>query len=264
MDWSQARSSPSLGLTNYDDINKIRYHAGGDSLAAPRFDETGKRLGLSCCWVDTIEAVGTVLVTDNLHHGFRGQVRFPMVSHVLENWSEVARMQQTTKYTPTAEPLLDAFVRRLTVGPSKSSDIGFLREQYGILEGLTALYRWMTKLWVERFMPPWLERMLLLLVKAWYLRKAKATRWRSISGFICLHWLTVACFELRENILAWDRLVWRQATESRLRRALRRLWFREQMMIVGSCEAIVIFMALWMARNMRMPSLAIFGYPSIC
>lgn len=130
-----------------------------------QFDPQNNFLQLKCCWVDSIEAVGTVLVVENHHHGFSGKLRIPAVSHVLGSWREVAQLAQRKQYV-TLEPMLDAFIQTLLVGPSGLS-IEFLRQQYDILDKATNVAWWMD--WLGRVAPKWLAMLVLPLTEARYL-----------------------------------------------------------------------------------------------
>ena len=143
-DWRTTRQTPCVGLVNADDIYKIRYKASGDSKKTVQFDETGLILGLECCWVDTIEAVGNVMVVDDLPQGYAGVLRIAKVSYMLDEWRIVTRALEGVNY-PTSEPVLDAFIQTLVGGPPHL-EMEFMREQYSILDRQARLLRWMRRL----------------------------------------------------------------------------------------------------------------------
>jgi len=146
-DWRVTRKSPCIGLTDSVDIHEVRYRAGGNSQESISFDETGLLLSLNCCWIDTIEAVGRVMVVDDLPHGFPGVLRLAKVSYMLDEWRAVAKAvgnNHDTDYV-TGGSVLDAFIRTL-VGNPPDLTISFMREQFSILDRQARLIRWMGRL----------------------------------------------------------------------------------------------------------------------
>ncbi|CAI4212081.1 unnamed protein product [Parascedosporium putredinis] len=119
-DWRVTRQSPCLGLWNEHDIHLVRYKASGDSEPSVRFNDAGSLLALECCRVDTIEAVGDIMIVEDIPHGFPGILRLPKFAYMLDNWRQVTRTSQSAEY-PTSEPIADAFVQTLVGGPPSST-----------------------------------------------------------------------------------------------------------------------------------------------
>jgi len=148
-DWRVTRQSPCLGLINEDDIYQLWYKASGDSQPSVQFDETGMLLGLECCFVDSIEAVASVMVVDNILSGYPGVLRLPKIAYMLDEWRSVTRVLKDVD-CPTADSALDAFIQSLVGAPPRLK-MDFLREQYGILDRQARLIRWMRRL--EQIIP---------------------------------------------------------------------------------------------------------------
>ncbi|PKS13395.1 hypothetical protein jhhlp_000166 [Lomentospora prolificans] len=163
-DWRVIRQSPVVGLKNQDDLYEVRYKASGDSQPAVQFDETGLLLGLECCWVDVVEAVGSPMVVDDIPHGYPGILRLPKVAYMLDEWREVAGTPLGLPY-PTSEPALDAFIQTLVGGPPHL-EMSFMRQQYDILDRQARLLRYMKRLdpilpqRAEKYVVPFLAKLL--------------------------------------------------------------------------------------------------------
>jgi len=148
-DWRVTRQSPCVGLWNEHKLNAVRYKASAGSQPTVRFDESGLLLALECCWVDTIQAVGSIMIVDNIPHGYPGILRLPKVAYMLDEWRAITRALERTEY-PTSGSNLDAFIQTLTGAPPEFH-IEFMREQYSILDRQARLLRWMG--WLGRFLP---------------------------------------------------------------------------------------------------------------
>jgi hypothetical protein len=150
-DWRTTRKSPCLGLLDQDDIHEIRYRASCDSQPSIQFDETGMLLGLECQFFDEIEAVSTIMVVDDLGHGFPGVLRLPKIAYMFDDWRKVTRCQENISY-PTSENILDAFIDTL-VGGHPDLTHQHKRSQYGIVDRQARLLRWyrrLSRLWPTR------------------------------------------------------------------------------------------------------------------
>lgn len=153
-DWRVIRQSPAVGLKNQDDIHEMRYNASGGSKPAVQFDETGLRLGLECCWLDSVDTVGKTMVVDDIPHGYPGVLRLPKVAYMLDEWRAITRATERIEY-PSSEPILDAFIQTLVGGPTHL-DMPFMRQQYSILDRQARLISYMRRL--GPVLPPGSER----------------------------------------------------------------------------------------------------------